>query len=121
MSETKHTPGPWKSYEENDGGEVKRLIFAEMPDRNSCDRETCVCEVTPAFMSLDPEWTEEDDANAALIAAAPDLLAALDRVSKSTLNGFTYCPACQYVADAGHAAGCYLAAAIARATGGVSR
>jgi hypothetical protein len=61
----KHTPGPW--FLDDDG-----RIF-DTPDRGQL-----VAEVATADPAEPP--AEEDVANARLIAAAPDLLAALEKV-----------------------------------------
>ena len=58
-----HTPGPWM---------VRRHVSGPLADIYSIDH--CDCLATTAFHG----WTfEEMEANARLIAAAPDLLAAL--------------------------------------------
>ena len=63
---TKHTPGPWSSGESRDGRiriwpEGSAYVLAECPPR---------CEM------VEQGGLTEDRANAALMAAAPDLLAA---------------------------------------------
>lgn len=71
MSETAHTPGPWRALEHNypiaDTGDYDGawLVLTDNPKR--------------PIVEL---WgdTEETEANARLIAAAPDLLAALQFV-----------------------------------------
>jgi len=62
MSETKHTPGPWRI--ELRGGD--KYLYGAEPEQSAlmCD------------MSYYP-WTPDTDADWHLIAAAPDLLAAL--------------------------------------------
>ena len=93
MSEQKHTPGPWESGNGttsiygSDGKEVARRIWHG------------------------PQDDERSLANARLIAAAPELLAALER----TLNWLTSYPG-------GGAMECYdhACTAIAKATGGAS-
>ena len=57
MSETKHTPGPWSAREPNGPGNGWRA--------------------GPAWLGEAP-WSDETRANAHLIAAAPDMLAALE-------------------------------------------
>lgn len=60
MSETKHTPGPWSVYPPTKcviGPEPERILVAEASHHRP-----------------------EADANARLIAAAPDLLAACERL-----------------------------------------
>ncbi len=69
MSEqTKHTPGEWKAHVEVDpktGG-----VWVGPPN----DHENVICDIVGRKGAA--AWTEEDHANAYLIAAAPDLLAA---------------------------------------------
>lgn len=62
MSETKHTPGPWEAR-----------TFLVMGGRGKRDR---ICHVGTST-SLGPSRSDETVANACLVAAAPDLLAAL--------------------------------------------
>lgn len=71
VSKTKHTPGPWW----NESG----TIHAKNPLVWTGDNHSCV---HPAYVN-DVYWesenpTQEYEANAALIAAAPDLYAALE-------------------------------------------
>lgn len=77
--ETKHTPGPWKIYpparDYDEGGEYRNLYG---PDYQwvADIRSNC----------------KEEEANARLIAAAPELLVALKRLEASTehRNGDCY-------------------------------
>ena len=64
--ETRHTPGPWRI---GDGGAT---VFG--PRTNAPSPRTI------ANVGRGPLCTNETKANARLIAAAPELLAALDRV-----------------------------------------
>lgn len=66
MSRTRHTPGPW---EDNNAG----LIYGQVSGDD--DEAPFVCDVCNEPGS--GEYTEQEKANAALIAAAPDLLQAL--------------------------------------------
>lgn len=66
-SETRHTPGPWAQ----DGGS-KRLIWGECDGRDVLVADLAVPGISKARPTLD-----EQLANARLIAAAPDMLAAL--------------------------------------------
>jgi hypothetical protein len=69
MSETKHTPGPWRISESGIGFEVEAVIdghqhtIAQSQQLRSTDRDTIHV---------------ERKANAVIMAAAPDLLAALE-------------------------------------------
>lgn len=64
---SKHTPGPWVIY--GSGGPWERDLAIRAPNWG------CVAQVTvdPSM----PHWDEPQRANARLIAAAPELLAAL--------------------------------------------
>ena len=62
----KHTPGPWMPFVDGDG------CFAIFPD---ADPHISLCSRAPW-----PQRAKESAANARLIAAAPDLLAALNRL-----------------------------------------
>lgn len=71
MAEAKHTPGPWEAcdpgdYSDFDGN--SRVILGD-------DMRIAVVQWSPAN-------AEMDDANARLIAAAPDMLAALKNVAE---------------------------------------
>ena len=59
-----HTPGPW--------------YIEEISNRdwqiNSDSRDWCLLEITPAIYGESDSLSDEDKANARLIAAAPDLL-----------------------------------------------
>lgn len=69
-TETKHTPGPWMTQRSHSG----RTIYAET-QRDFEIKETRIL----AFMVRNEAQfpVEQSDANARLIAAAPELLAAL--------------------------------------------
>ena len=66
----KHTPGPWRV---KDRTENETIVFA--------GKNFKVAEVEH------PHWDDEAKANAALIAAAPELLAACE-AARESLNGF---------------------------------
>ena len=71
MSDVRHTPGPWVVFLED------RVAFAVM----SAGRDGDICKMdNPNF----PEFGKADEmnVNAALIAAAPDLLAACELFDK---------------------------------------
>jgi hypothetical protein len=70
MSESQFTPGPWKVF----GRPYDRYfaVIDSMPDRDGAVVANCICHVA---------LTNEDaKANANLIAAAPELLAALQEL-----------------------------------------
>ena len=66
---SKHTPGPWKA-----NFAISGSVYIFGGDRN--------------FASVFDEWQDEanQEANASLIAAAPDLLAALQAIVKSLVD-----------------------------------
>ena len=104
-SKVAHTPGPW--YAEGDmvstmSGEesLNRIRERKTP---FTVRRICLCEPSP-YMQL-----AECEANARLIAAAPDLLAAAKRAVAKYQNSTCIVPACDCEA-------CQLMAAIAKAT-----
>ena len=75
---TKHTPGPWGV--DDAGGEAPFGVFAEDGD--------AVCYLTENPMGgLGLREYAEDQANARLIAAAPDLL----KAAKDALESLTEC------------------------------
>lgn len=65
MSNTKHTPGPWSIFRDGDN-----LIIETIP----LNRFSAIAEITGG------RGLEEDEANARLIAAAPELLEALEQI-----------------------------------------
>lgn len=67
MTNTKHTPGPWRT-DNNIGRKSELGVVA--------DAAPCVI----ATMCNAKAWPVEAKANARLIAAAPDLLAALEKL-----------------------------------------
>ncbi len=94
---SKHTPGPWAALDHPDGGVVEAI------DGDFVRREVC-----HYFVDLDDNG--ESEANAQLIASAPDLLAVLERVSSCSRCG----------EDWGRCGDCdkAMSAAIAKARGG---
>lgn len=79
----KHTPGPWKFFEST-GGDYYRVMQADDPD---ISRIALVEVFAPTDTEGDME--EHGKANAHLIAAAPDLLAAL-KCAKTELEYLGY-------------------------------
>jgi hypothetical protein len=74
----KHTPGPWKLLTEGEDNDfTTRTIIIDGPPRNLSE----VCIVTTGSFT-----DETEEANAKLIAAAPDLLAALHAVRRHGLE-----------------------------------
>lgn len=74
--ETNHTPGPWALCE--DDGTIRARAFGES-DQMADYRGNIVCDLSPALGAWPTRGRKhaepETRANAALIAAAPDLLA----------------------------------------------
>ena len=105
---TAHTPGPW-IVEKDIGSTPSRVTFRIGGDMDAAGRQAAISSEqgiaatnAPALMS-----TEEAEANARLIAAAPELLAALQTLANSL---------CPYDTDPKCWANAM--AAIAKATGG---
>ena len=93
MSETKHTPGPWRTDAHNG-------FPLDIEDPG----EYMIAKATPCAKA---------EANARLIAAAPDLLAALESIASM----YDYEAACGDLASRLYEATCLARAAIAKATG----
>jgi hypothetical protein len=98
----KHTPGPWVT-DDPQPGDIYRHVF------NGNGR------CAPYIARLDlrrGDWpTEEQEDNARLIAAAPDLLEALQRLIATGLDARAHH---EFMSDPKH----YARRAIAKATGG---
>lgn len=75
MSKTKHTPGPWKVGEEN---EFEAYEFVSITTESG---------VQIGDVSSDGCVDDETHANARLIAAAPDMLAALKQIESEMRAG----------------------------------
>ena len=76
MSEQKYTPGPWVA--------VPDWTYDRLEIRDKDGRRIAIC--TKDF----PMSTATHDANADLIAAAPELLAALEAANRFITNGLEY-------------------------------
>lgn len=92
-----HTRGPWR-VTGADGGMLSHMVLGPIGE--------IIARYSP--WSGDPKQAEEGQANARLIAAAPDLLAACKAVEKQMKNGYINPDQCLD----------WLAAAIAKARGG---
>ncbi len=100
-----HTPGPWKVIQPNDSIERFAVITETLPHRSITG------------------WgnVRQLEGDAYLIAAAPDLLEALEAVGwvqDEELPNDCYCPWCGNYEHRGHASDCSRQAAIAKARGG---
>ena len=80
MSKAKHTPGRWHFDERQVGMSDCASVEALTDDGKMVTREICT-------VLLDDDDPSEDAANARLIAAAPDLLAALIALYDATTDG----------------------------------
>jgi hypothetical protein len=69
MKESKHTPGPW-TYQSD-----IEMIVSDHPEWN----QSCICKIASGEAN-------HDEANATLIASAPDLLAAIKELASCNCN-----------------------------------
>lgn len=105
MTNATHTPGPW-SYRHGDTRERPYVIGADFPG------EGMICSMNPSRtpgLGNPSDW----EANARLIAAAPDLL----KAAKAALDACDTVAACS-VTEAMDSAAKLLRSAIAKAEGG---
>lgn len=78
---SKHTPGPWLMVEaEIIGRDYLAIMQSKLKEKEG--PYPLICEITNMIHK-----TEEDVSNARLIAAAPDMLEALEEVIKSLETG----------------------------------
>ena len=115
MTEPKHTPGPWGVHEHYS-------VIGIYGD----DPAYPMVLSLPKWESMNPEEIGRYRANAHLISAAPDMLAALKSIewsNRDTIDCQTECPSCGgtnpaegYEWALGHDDGCELKAAIDKAT-----
>lgn len=109
----KHTPGPWTvDTTVALGAYGVWTDYATHPGHDGAGYGSQICSVlTVSFKNTDRATRHERDANAKLIAAAPDLLRELVDFHDHTIDmGWHECD--------GIPGGCPVAAAIAKATGG---
>lgn len=116
----KPTPGPWALalFTKNKDGFPDSLAVAPAKLVDARKHGNAIC-----ILSAVEKVTPQDEANAYLIAAAPDLLAVLKSVEWSGLTDAEEgglsdaCPCCDAEEGDGHHDGCKLAAALAKAEG----
>lgn len=78
-----HTKDEWKVFNLTD-------VFTDTDKLGKGDIQICDCNVHKVILETDKELSlEEAEANARLIAAAPDLLEACEEVIKNELHGIT--------------------------------
>ena len=87
---TKHTPGPWTMHPRFDDGAEVRALLAPVA--------WCGVASTHGASSSQSIDAAEARANARLIAAAPDLLAALHRISLASQNSMSSKEECGRIA-----------------------
>lgn len=113
--ETLHTPGPWEAYYGSSSGWSVRRQF----ERPGYTGLAPICSMAWFQFPIEGIITDEiSGANARLIAAAPDLLAALHKLewSAESPRYGRMCPACESLQSEGeHEPDCCLVAAIAKA------
>jgi len=100
MPNDKFTPGPWKV-----GDEATAIITIECSD----GREDCV-------LAEIENCGKEDEANARLIAAAPELKEALFELLKAVRDwqgGDTVCVYCGFIQSINHKPDCVITKAVA--------
>lgn len=101
-----HIPGAWRVAPSDNGN---LCVFGEIEHKQEGYSENCICMVTPLHAK-----TAIDQANARLIAAAPELLEALEGMVKAN-GGVAVMPTSE--AKAQNAALAFAREAIAKAKG----
>ena len=118
--EPKHTSGPWEWKVADSGdGWIEALDLRQ--SGGGCNQVLTVTDVWTGYAECGQMLRiEVEAANAALITTAPDLLAALVRVSRSPWLPQPQCPECLAMHDHGdkHKPECLVGNAIAKAEGG---
>jgi hypothetical protein len=115
-----HTPGEW-TYDADQlwTDEHNAIVRESIPDYQNT--YPIILVRAGGFFVADCGCHEYTKANARLIAAAPDLLAACEDVEWVSMNDdgpeMIACPMCYHSKEEGHKSDCRLSAAIARARG----
>jgi len=78
MDKAKHTPGPWKQFDGYGSSDRNPIIVDSLPDVDGKCIANCICYIATTNADF--------QANARLIAAAPELLEAL----QDMLGGWRY-------------------------------
>lgn len=103
MSDAKHTPGPWKIWDGWGSSRFAPVVVDCIPDVDGKFVGNCICHVAGT--------NEDREANARVIASAPEMLEALEYIRA---NCFIYCDSSMDIDNTA----CDLAdRAIAKATG----
>ena len=87
MSESKHTPGPWGiTADKDEHGEIRTYVGAA-----SSNFPNMYSKYVAKIMGWGMDYANDSEqkANARLIAAAPDLLAALKKWREFMVNNYT--------------------------------
>jgi len=134
----RHTPGPWRvewwNYESFGQRSVKPVVIGPIENKEELEededtepQQDAICELYPVYKEDHEAAKERRQANAALIAAAPDLLAACEAMEsaaravvalyeRGVLVAAKGCP--EYPLDGVIEANSFIRAAIAKATNG---
>jgi hypothetical protein len=83
---SKHTPGPWKFSEADNNSTEFYIQF----DHSRAENYKHIASSAGAIAKLPPSKFHNQQANAQLIAAAPDLLEALEFVAKNCAADLTH-------------------------------
>lgn len=115
MSEIKHTSGPWTVMPEESDKSYVRIRGTRLGERYKVANV-----VTPDYPGAQETEAQETRANARLIAAAPDLLLALDEMVREFVKCFPIYYYAEPWAHDKNVALKFAREAIAKATGGQS-
>ena len=77
-----HTPGPWSVTENLFGNTVSYEVYSNVETKSGKGGYTRICQITP----------RDQKSNAALIAAAPEMLTVLEKLSSLLVDGEEYVP-----------------------------
>ena len=77
-----HTPGPWSVAENLFGNTASYEVYSNAETKSGKGGYTRICQITP----------RDQKSNAALIAAAPEMLTVLEKLSSLLVDGEEYVP-----------------------------